>query len=200
MGKSFTKSFHWNKWRSSLLCSITKGLSMQIVIRTWLEVLQAFPSTHQVSSEPLGPSSAHRCHSFCLLFPWGSSLEAGRVLLGREGWVQEPQSKDSAHLSEWGCEQAREARLLQHFPCPRALHFLPLVPWWSLKSPKPLLALFLPSFLSVCSKDVVFKGLKRNPHSDRVHVKMSEHLLSIRTVLWFLGTPECGSCDQGLHL
>lgn len=106
-------------------------------------------------------------------------MEAGRVLLGREGRVQEPQSKDLAHLSEWGSEQAQEAWVFQHFRCSRAPRFLPLVPWWSLKSPKPLLALFLPSFLSVCSKDVVFKGLKRNPHSGRVHDKMSEHLLSI---------------------
>lgn len=40
--------------------------------------------------------SWHRCHSFCLLFPWSLSLEAGRILLGRGSRVRELQSKDLA--------------------------------------------------------------------------------------------------------
>lgn len=83
----FTKSFHWNKCRSCLVCSTTKDLLMQIVIRTWLEVLQAFPSTHQVSSEPLGPSStdivvivsaycSHGVHRWRQVeFCWGEEAE-----------------------------------------------------------------------------------------------------------------------------
>lgn len=85
-----------------------------------------------------------------------------RSVLGREGRVQEQQSKDTAHLDEWGSEQAQKARVFLNLDAP-GLSYFATSPLVAIEITPNLcsLFLFLPFWLCV-PKMMSLKGWKGN--------------------------------------